>query len=186
MDNLRDGAFGLTNTNKLIRFYPGATGLKTGSTGNAGFCISATAKRDNMHLIAVIMGAPSSKERFADATKLLDYGFANYAIASSLVSDEELSALPVKKGTDDSVAVGISDDFQILLQKNQIHNIQKEIRLPYSVSAPISEKEPLGEVEFFLDGVSIGKADIVARTNVKNLGFSGMIKKLSDYYFFGN
>ncbi len=185
MDSLRDGSFGLVNTNKMIRFYSGATGLKTGSTSVAGFCVSATAKRDGMDLIAVIMGAPSSKERFSDATKLLDYGFANYAISNSLVSEEELMPIPVEKGIESSVAIGMSDDFHILLEKSKISAIEKNITLPASVSAPIRQNDKVGEVEFFIDGKSIGKANIVAKTDVPGLGIFGMLKRLSSYMFFG-
>lgn len=185
MDTLRNGEFGLVNTNKMIRFYSGATGLKTGSTSVAGFCVSATAKRDNMDLIAVIMGSPSSKERFADATKLLDYGFANYAISKSLLSEEELAPLPVLKGLEDSVSIGLSSDFNMLLEKSKIASIEKNIMLPESVNAPIAENDKVGEVEFFIDGASIGKADIVAKSEVKSLGVWGMMKKLSGYFFYG-
>lgn len=185
MDSLRDGSFGLVNTNKMIRFYSGATGLKTGSTSVAGFCVSATARRDDMDLIAVIMGAPTSKERFADATKLLDYGFANYAISKSLVSEEELPPLPVEKGVQPFVEIGVSQDFNILLEKSKISSIEKNITLPSSVSAPLRQNDKVGEVEFFIDGASIGKADIVAKSDVGGLGAIGMLKKLSSYMFFG-
>ncbi len=179
MDSLRGGEFGLVNTNKLIRFYTGATGLKTGSTSVAGFCISASAKRDNMNLIAVIMGSPSSKERFADATKLLDYGFANYAISNSLVKTEELPDIKVQKGTENSVKIGLSDDFNILLEKSKIGSIEKNITLPEYINAPIKENEKIGEAEFFIDGNSIGKADIIAKNSVKSLGPWGMFLKLA-------
>lgn len=185
MDSLRGGQFGLVNTNKMIRFYSGATGLKTGSTSVAGFCVSVSAKRDDMDLIAVVMGAPSSKERFADATKLLDYGFANYAISKSLVSEDELPNVPVAKGRQDSVKVGLSQDFNMLLEKSKMNSIEKNITLPESVSAPIHENDKIGEVEFFIDGASIGKSDIVAKTSVESLGLFGMFTKLSSYLFYG-
>lgn len=185
MDTLRNGEFGLVNTNKLIRFYTGATGLKTGSTSVAGFCISATAKRDNMNLIAVVMGSPSSKERFSDASKLLDYGFANYTISNSLVSKEELADITVKKGLQNTVEIGVSQDFNILLEKSKVASIEKEIHLPESVNAPIKSGDKIGEVSFSIDGENIGNADIVAMTDVKSLGFFGMLKKLSSYLFFG-
>lgn len=185
MDSLRNGQFGLVNTNKLIRFYTGATGLKTGSTSVAGFCVSATAKRDDMQLIAVIMGAPSSKERFADATKLLDYGFANYAISKSLVSEEELPQIPVEKGMQGAVEIGLSQDFNILLEKSKLGAIEKHITLPDSISAPIKEGQKVGTVEFLIDGQSIGTADIVAKTEVKGLGPWGMITKLTMYMLYG-
>lgn len=119
MDSLRDGAFGLVNTNKLIRFYEGANGLKTGSTSVAKFCLSASAVRNGMNLIAVIMGADSSKDRFGDASRLLDYGFANYAIAGSLLTPEDLTPLPVKKGKTERVEIGVSDDFKVLVSKKK-------------------------------------------------------------------
>ena len=185
MDSLRNGEFGLVNTNKLIRFYDGATGLKTGSTSVAGFCISASAKRDNMNLIAVIMGAPTSKERFADATKLLNYGFSNYAISNSLVSEEELPDISVKKGKENSAKIGLSDDFKMLLEKSKIGKIEKNITLPEFINAPVNENQKLGEVEFFIDGESIGKSDIVSKATVKSLGFLGMLRRLSSHFFFG-
>lgn len=185
MDSLRGGEFGLVNTNKLIRFYTGATGLKTGSTSVAGFCISATAKRDDMHLIAVVMGSPSSKERFADATKMLDFGFANYTISKSLVSDEELPNIPVEKGVEKEVAIGLSQDFNILLEKAKIGSVEKKITLPEVLSAPIKEGQTIGAVEFLIDGTSIGTADIVAKTEVKSLGLWGMLKKLTTHMLYG-
>ena len=185
MDTLRNGEFGLVNTNKLIRFYQGATGLKTGSTADAGFCISASAKRDNMELIAVILGAPSSKERFADASKLLDYGFANYTISNSLVSDDELSDIPVTKGTKNSVKIGMADGFSVLLEKSKLSSVEKKISLPETVNAPIHNNDKIGEVEFFVDGKSIGKSDIVAKEDIDNLGFFKMFKRLNSYMFFG-
>jgi len=185
MDSLRNGEFGLVNTNKLVRFYQGATGLKTGSTSVAGFCISATAKRDGMDLIAVVMGAPTSKERFADATKMLDYGFANYAISNSLVTDSDLPDLPVKKGVFDTVSIGLADGFSMLLEKSKIGSVEKSITIPEYINAPIHENHKIGQVEFFLDGKSIGKCDIVAKSDVKAQNPWGMIKKLTSYYFYG-
>ncbi len=185
MDTLRDGSFGLVNTNKLVRFYQGATGLKTGSTSVAGFCISATAKRDGMDLIAVVMGSPTSKERFADATKMLDYGFANYTISNSLLKDEDLPDLPVKKGLLDTVSIGLADGFNMLLEKSKIGSLEKTITLPDHVNAPITKNHKIGQVEFFLEGKSIGKCDIVAKSDIKAQNPWGMIKKLASYYFYG-
>ena len=184
MDSLRDGAFGLVNTNKLVRFYQGATGLKTGSTSVAGFCISATAKRDNMELIAVVMGSPTSKERFADATKMLDYGFANYAILKSLVSDDELSCLYVKKGLKTDLTIALDDNFNMLIEKAKIGSIEKTVTLPEYVNAPVKKGQKIGQVEYFIDGKSIGKCDIVSCENIKAQNPWGMIKKLSSHYFY--
>ena len=185
MDSLRDGAFGLVNTNKLVRFYQGATGLKTGSTSVAGFCISATAKRDGMDLIAVVMGAPTSKERFADATKMLDYGFANYGICASLVSEDELAPIPLKKGIKDRVSIGLEDGFSLLMEKSKIANIEKKITLPNSVNAPVSIGQKIGEAEFFSDGVSVGKCNIIAKEDIKAENPWGMFKKIGFFFLHG-
>ncbi|MBQ3118615.1 MAG: D-alanyl-D-alanine carboxypeptidase [Clostridia bacterium] len=185
MDSLRNGSFGLVNTNKLVRFYQGATGLKTGSTSVAGFCISATAKRDNMDLIAVVMGAPTSKERFADATKMLDYGFANYGICSSLVKDDELAPLTVKKGIEDTVEIGLAEGFSLLMEKSKIANMEKTISLPDHVGAPIHKNHKVGYVEFFSEGKSVGKCDIVAKKDIKAENPWGMMKRIASYYFHG-
>jgi len=186
MDSLRDGAFGLVNTNKLIRFYEGANGLKTGSTSTAKFCLSASAVRNGMNLIAVIMGAETSKDRFGDASRLLDYGFANYAVADSLLQDEELATIPVIKGVQSMVQPGISEGFHLLVSKAKINSIEKIISLPEVVQAPIQAGDVLGGVEFILDGQKIGGTDIVARNSVAKVGMVGMFQKLAHQLFFGN
>ncbi len=186
MDSLRDGAFGLVNTNKLIRFYEGANGLKTGSTGIAKYCLSASAVRNGMNLIAVVMGAETSKERFNDATRLLDYGFANYAVTSSLLGADDLPPLPVLKGKTPLVTVGISDDFRILVSKTKLSSIETKITLPERVSAPIKTGDVIGEVEFLSDGASIGKAEILAKTDSARVNPLDMLKKLSKQLLFGN
>jgi len=185
MDSLRDGAFGLVNTNKLVRFYQGATGLKTGSTSVAGFCISATAKRDGMDLIAVVMGAPSSKERFADASKMLDYGFANYGICNTLVSDDELSPIALKKGVKDTVNIGLADGFSLLMKKAEIVNLEKKITLPESINAPITKNHKVGTVEFFSNGKTVGKCDIVAKEDIKAENPIGMFAKIGMFFLYG-
>lgn len=186
MDSLRDGAFGLVNTNKLIRFYEGANGLKTGSTSVAKYCISASAVRDGMNLIAVILGAETSKDRFADASRLLDYGFANYTIAGSLLTPEELMPLSVKKGKEPFVEIGVSDDFHVLVNKTKLNNIEKHISLPEEVDAPLAVGDKVGEVEFIIDGNRIGGTDIVAKTESKRLNPFDMFKMLSKQLLFGN
>ncbi len=185
MDSLRDGAFGLVNTNKLVRFYQGATGLKTGSTSVAGFCISATAKRDGMDLIAVVMGAPTSKERFADATKMLDYGFASYGICNTLVSDDELSPVTLKKGVKDTVNIGLSDGFSLLMKKAEIVNLEKKISLPESINAPIAKNHKVGTVEFFSNGKSVAQCDIVAKEDIKAENPIGMFSKIGLFFLYG-
>lgn len=186
MDSLRGGKFGLVNTNKLIRFYEGATGLKTGSTGNAKFCLSATAKRNGMDLIAVVLGAPSSKERFADASGLLNFGFANFAIANSLLTEEELQPVRVLKGQKETVEVEIPGNGNVLVSKAKINNIEKQITLSESVEAPVCAGEKLGEISFMLDGQQIGGADIVAKENINKISLFGMYGKLLKQLLYGD
>lgn len=186
MDSLRDGAFGLVNTNKLIRFYEGANGLKTGSTSVAKFCLSASAVRNGMNLIAVIMGADSSKDRFGDASRLLDYGFANYAIAGSLLTPEDLTPLPVKKGKTERVEIGVSDDFKVLVSKKKLNSIEKKITLPEAVEAPIAADDTVGSVEFMIDGQPIGGTDLIAKADAPRVTPLTMLKKLSFQLLFGD
>lgn len=186
MDSLRDGAFGLVNTNKLIRFYEGANGLKTGSTSVAKFCLSASAVRNGMNLIAVIMGADSSKDRFGDASRLLDYGFANYAIAGSLLTPEDLTPLPVKKGKTERVEIGVSDDFKVLVSKKKLNSIEKKITLPEAVEAPIAAGDTVGSVEFMIDGQPIGGTDLIAKADAPRITPLTMLKKLSFQLLFGD
>lgn len=185
MDSLRDGAFGLVNTNKLVRFYQGATGLKTGSTSVAGFCISATAKRDGMDLIAVVMGSPTSKERFADASKMLDYGFANYGICNTLVKEDELSPITLKKGVKDTVEIGLADGFSLLMKKAEIANMEKKITIPESINAPVAKNHKVGTVEFFSNGNSVGKCDIVAKEDIKAENPIGMFSRIGAFFLYG-
>ena len=144
MDTLRDGKSQLTNTNKLIRNYKGATGLKTGSTGLALYNLSASATRDNLSLIAVIMKAPSTKVRFEEAQKLLDYGFSNYSYISFAKKDSVLTSIAVTKGIENSVNVIYSEDSGSLLKKGQDKNIEQVVSLPEAVEAPIETGQKLG------------------------------------------
>ncbi|MBE7049017.1 MAG: D-alanyl-D-alanine carboxypeptidase [Ruminococcaceae bacterium] len=186
MDSLRDGAFGLVNTNKLIRFYEGANGLKTGSTSVAKYCLSASAVRDGMNLIAVVMGADSSKERFGDASRLLDYGFANYTIAGTLLTDEELKPISVTKGTSNQVETAVADGFHVLVSKAKVGSIEKVIQLPDQVEAPIRAGDKLGTAEFSIDGQLIGGTDILAKQDVPRVSPFGMFGRLTKQLLFGN
>ena len=169
MDTVRNGLFGLTNTNRLVRYYNGCTGLKTGSTSKAGFCVSATAERDGVSLICVIMGAESSEVRNKAASTLLDWGFANYGVYKH--SAKELDNIKVTGGVKDSVGVSYSD-FSFVTEKGNIGKIQYKIVLPDSVAAPIGEGDEIGEVIFTLDGKEIGRVPIVASEAVNKIGFS--------------
>ena len=171
MDTVRGGEFGLTNTNRLVRFYRGCTGLKTGSTSKAGFCISATAERDGMHLICVIMGAETRDIRNAEAQKLLDYGFANYGIYRH--EPETLPELKVNGGVLDGVPVGYST-FSCVVEKGTVNKIKCEITLPECVSAPVKKGDEVGKAVFTLDGKEIGSVPILAACDVERIGFFGL------------
>ena len=143
MDTVRNGTFGLSNTNKLIRFYSGATGLKTGFTSGAGYCLSASAMRDGMELIAVVMGAETSQARNAACKQLLDYGFANFAVFSPDLSDVD-TRVPVKLGKMDQVSAIPDSEMALLIDKAQKSGISAEVSLEPSVTAPVSRGQRLG------------------------------------------
>ena len=178
MDSLRNGEFSLVNTNKLIRFYSGANGLKTGSTSKAGYCLSASANRNDMQLIAVVLGAENSDGRFATATKLLDYGFANYAVAGEEPGETEIAAVYVSKGESREVDVSVDGNFGVLVSKNKQGQIKKEIVIEAGVAAPVEKGQKVGELEYWLDGQRIGSADIVASEAVGKVGVLAMIKTI--------
>ena len=142
MDTVRNGAFGLSNTNKLVRFYPGATGLKTGFTSAAGYCLSATAERNGLGLIAVVLGAKTSQERFAGCKSMLDYGFANYALIKPEMPTE--NTIPVKLGTGKIVSAVPGEDVALLIDKGQENQVNVKIELEESLTAPISKGQKVG------------------------------------------
>jgi D-alanyl-D-alanine carboxypeptidase (penicillin-binding protein 5/6) len=168
MDTVRNGTFGLTNTNRLVRFYRGCTGLKTGSTSKAGFCVSATAERDGVSLICVIMGAESGDKRNAMASKLLDYGFANYGVYK--YEPEDLENMKVTGGVSESVKIE-AETFSCMLEKGKISKIQYKIELPESVPAPIKRGDKVGEIVFSCDGGEIGRTEILATEDISKIGF---------------
>lgn len=177
MDSLRGGAFGLSNTNKLLKSYSGATGIKTGSTSIAKYCLSASAERDGMKLIAVVLGAPSTAERFGSAAKLLDYGFANYSVAKG---DEIVGAIPnikVQSGTADSLPVELDGNPNYIVKKGNLDKIETEVNIGTIVSAPVSAGDVVGNVVFKIDGQKIGENNITAMTDVPKIGFLQMFEK---------
>lgn len=169
MDTVRNGLFGLTNTNRLVRYYNGCTGLKTGSTDKAGFCISATAERDGVSLICVIMGAETRDVRNQAATSLLDWGFANYAVFEH--TPKELDPIKVMGGAYDLVKLEY-DPFSFVTEKASVGKIQYKIELPEYVTAPLKQGDEIGNVIFTLDGKEVGRTPIVASADVKKIGFA--------------
>ncbi|NLL72592.1 MAG: D-alanyl-D-alanine carboxypeptidase [Clostridiales bacterium] len=176
--------FGLTNTNKLIRSYKGITGLKTGSTSVAKYCLSATARRNDMDLIAVILAAPDTKTRFAEAAKLLNYGFANYSIFVDDNKDLSLEPVAVVKGVKESVNGKIARDFSYLCSKGESsENIRKEIVLYDEVKAPLTTEDKIGDIIYYYDNKKIGSVDILASEDIRQAGYLDcFIKSLKKYF----
>ena len=175
MDTIRNGAFTLTNTNRLIRFYNGANGLKTGSTSKAGFCISATALRDNMQLIAVVMGAPNRDTRNEIAKKLLDYGFANYTVASWDAA--ELEPIKLLGGLQSECRIGYGS-FSAVVGKGERELIERSVSIPENITAPVREGDVIGEVTYTLNGEVIGKSDITALESAAKIGYLGVLSRI--------
>ena len=186
MDTLRGGKFQLANTNKLIRFYDGANGLKTGSTSKALCCLSAAAKRNDMQLIAVVLGAPTSAERFASAKSLLDYGFANYAVNTQITAGDEVQKIAVEKGVDKEVDVVAGDSCSTLVKKGQEDNITKEIKIDDTITAPIEAGQKIGTMTISRDGEVIADIDLNASSAVEKKGIGLIIKDFFATIFFGS
>ena len=168
----------LSNTNKLIRTYKGATGLKTGSTGLALYNLSASATRDNLSLIAVIMKAPSTKVRFAEAQKLLDYGFNTFSFKEFGKKDDVVKTLNVTKGVYPTIDAILSENSGTLIEKGKDTNVEQILTLDDTVSAPISSGQKLGEVSFVLDGKTLSTVDIIAKNDVEKINLFTMSKKV--------
>ena len=178
MDTLRSGTFGLSNTNKLIRFYEGATGLKTGFTQEAGYCISATAERDGMELIAVIMKGNTSDSRNADAKTLLNYGFSTYALVD-VQPEEPLPALPVTLGAADTVALTLPEEGRtVLLEKSRSGGLTQTVELPEAVPAPLQAGDTVGTLTVSREGETLLTVPIVAAETVEALTWREMTARL--------
>ena len=169
MDTIRNGAFGLSNTNKLIRFYPGATGLKTGFTSGAGYCLSATAQRDGMELIAVTMGCESAKIRNAACKQLLDYGFANFALVSPDL--EEVPSVPVVLGKEKTVPLTLGENRQLLVPKAKKAGLTQSVTLEESAAAPVEKGAVLGTLTVKSGGETLLEIPLSAAKAVEKLTF---------------
>ncbi len=174
-DTIRNGEFTLTNTNRLVRYYEGCNGLKTGSTDKAGYCITTTAKRGNMQLIAVVMGAKTKDERNAIARTLLDYGFANFALYER--GETFIENASVKKGTVDEVAL-YSAPFSCIVDKSKQNEVELIYDIPQSIKAPIKAGESVGSVVYKLDGEQIGISKIYVKDQVEDLKFIDLLGRI--------
>ena len=177
MDTLRDGTFQLANTNKLIRFYDGATGLKTGSTDSAKYCLSATAEREGMELIAVILKGKTSPERFADAQTLLNYGFASYAL-KTVIPDEPLPPVPVTLGTQATVQPILGEGNQLLLEKTKTGELGQSVTLEPSVQAPVAVGDRLGTLTVTFGEEILAELPLLAGEEVPRITFRQMLPRV--------
>ncbi len=179
MDTIRNGTFGLTNTNRLIRFYDGATGLKTGSTSKAKFCISATAERNGLSFIAVIMGSSTRDSRNELAKSLFDFGFANY----TFYRDPQATMADVRiTGGVKQTLRSYHESFEMTLEKNKASKIETRIDLPEKLAAPIEKGQKIGTVTYLSHGEEIGVADILAEESIEKLSFSSFFPRLLSWF----
>lgn len=178
MDSLRNGETELTNTNKLVRFYKGCTGLKTGSTDEAGCCLVASAERDGMELISVTLGSPNTNERFASGRKLLDYGFANFAVIKPEPPENELHNITVLHGVTDFAVPVFEDSKTYILPKGQENLIEQTVTLSEELEAPVEQGQVIGKVTVLLNGGEIGEYNIVAKEAVEKMNLIVALKIL--------
>ena len=178
MDSLRSGATELVNTNKLVRFYKGTTGLKTGTTSKAGHCISASAMRKNLHLIAVVLGAENSTDRFEGAKALLNYGFANYETVTPNFDSSLITDVNVIKGIEQSVTPQVEKVLPMTLETGTGAKIQPKINLALSVEAPVEKGQVLGTLDFEIDGNVITSYNIVSPVEIRKINFGDMLIRL--------
>lgn len=174
-DSIRNGEFTLTNTNRLVRYYDGCNGLKTGSTDKAGYCVSATAKRGNMQLIAVILGARTRDERNAAARELLDFGFANFSLYEK--SEEYIEDIKITKGSIDNAQL-YSSSFRTVIDKAKQGSVELEYDIPETLIAPIKAGDPVGNVIYKIDGEQIGSSKIYIKEDVEKIAFTDLFIRI--------
>lgn len=178
LDNLRDGKTQIVNTNKLLKTYNGITGLKTGTTNDAGCCMSASAKRGDMSLAAVVLGCNSGKERFSDAAALLDYGFANFSVTQLKAPEDLPKTIKVENGMQGNIGIGCDVNASIVLDKNSSSKIVSKIDLPESIEAPVVSGQKLGTVTYSLDGNAVKSFEITALQDAEKISFASVFSVL--------
>ena len=183
MDTLRDGKSSLVNTNKLVRNYSGCTGLKTGSTSLALYNLSASATRNNLSLIAVIMRAPTSAIRFSEAQKLLDYGFNNYSVTSFGNKGDIIKEVQVNKGTSKTINAVLESDAKILTKKSNNNEISQEIILDDVINAPIIQGQKLGEIKYSINGSVVSTVNLIADKDSPKLSFLSITQSIISKWF---
>ena len=178
LDNLRDGKTQIVNTNKLLKTYKGITGLKTGTTNDAGCCMAASATRGDMSLVAVVLGCNSGKERFSDAAALLDYGFANFSVTQLKAPDDLPKTIKVENGMQKNIGIGCDINSSIVLDKNSGSKIVSKIDLPESIEAPVASGQKLGTVTYSLDGKAVKSFEITALQHAEQISFASVFSVL--------
>lgn len=184
MDSLRNGESELVNTNKLVRYYEGCTGLKTGTTSGAGCCLSATAERQGLELVAVVMGCSTSNDRFNGARKLLDYGFANYTYITVTADRTKLTDIPVTGGVKNKVTPVCNEERSFLVEKNKAKTLIVETELSDTLKAPVSKGQQIGVARVFVDGNEIGTVKITAKESIEKMTFKKGVKILLKNLFY--
>lgn len=175
MDELRGGKTQLVNTNKLLKTYKGITGLKTGTTSQAGSCISATAERDGLSLIAVVLGSSTGKERFTDAAKLLDYGFAAYEMYTPDIPEQANGTIAVTNGMNDTAGISAQADNSVMIEKGKGSDVKAEVILPESIEAPVNKGDVVGRVLYKSGGKQIAEYPIAAADDVRQINYSDVL-----------
>lgn len=178
MDSLRNGESELVNTNKLVRFYPSATGLKTGTTSSAGFCVSGSAEKDGMELCAVIMGAKNNDGRFGNAKKLLNLGFANWKITEVEIPKKKVPVVKVEKGCENILELAPAGVGKYLLNKENAESVELSVKAPKSIAAPIAKGQKVGKVDIMLGKDKLGSIDLIAKNEVKKFTFLVAIDRI--------
>ncbi|WP_304508314.1 D-alanyl-D-alanine carboxypeptidase family protein [Anaerotignum sp.] len=173
-----ESEFGLTNTNKLIKWYEGATGLKTGSTGKALYCLSGTAERNDLGLIGVVMAAPDYKIRFQEVMKLFDYGFANYTVEKGYPVGQDMGMIPVEKGMKESINAVVKDEISVLMSKESKGEWETKQEILPIVKAPIAQGSKVGELIYILDGKEAGRTDLIASESVEKASVHMMLQRM--------
>lgn len=180
MDSVRNGSFGLANTNKMLKLYDGMVGLKTGYTSTAGYCISAVAQRNGMRLIAVVLGEPDKQSRNQDIAAMLNYGFAGYAVVP-ILDKETLPIVSVELGTRDSISVELADDTPLLMTKAEAGNVKREIRCTEHAQAPIEKGDPMGEIVLTGSDGEITRRTLIAAENADRKRTTDIFRELLEY-----
>ncbi len=181
MDSLRDGKTELVNTNKLVRFYSGTTGLKTGTTAKAGCCVSASAERDGLNLVAVVMGSDNSNDRFNTAKAMLDWGFSNYSCVTPKISKKYARKVEVVGGQESFVKPEMPSISPVIIKKGEEEKIEIKVKMEELLEAPVVEKQTIGNVKIMIDGKKTAEYKITAKNSVSELGFWGYMKKLANF-----